>query len=132
MRATRVWRRRTSTALAAARLPVGLGVQGAQATGRTVTKKALAPRVVYEQISDSSYPIWEYALLYDGGAAKATIDQVLSAHQIGTPQRTSVISANAAAIAGVDGDLTVWPARPTHQYVLDGMPVQSPTSSTTV
>jgi len=125
MRTTRVWQNRGVAALAAASLLVGLGMQGAQAAGRTVTKKTLAPGVVYEQISDSSYPIHEYALLYDGTVAKATIDQVLSAPQIGTPQRTSVISANAGAIASVNGDLTVWPARPTHQYVLDGMPVQS-------
>jgi len=127
MRATRVWRSRAAAALAAASLLVGLGMQGAQASGRTVTKKTLAPGVVFEQITDSSYPIHEYVLLYDGSVASASIDQVLSASQIGTPQRTSVISANAGAIAGVNGDLTVWPARPTHQYVSDGMPVQTST-----
>ena len=127
MRTTCVWRNRGVAALAAASLLVGLGMQGARAAGRTVTKKTLAPGVVYETITDTSYPVREYVLLYDGGAATATIDQVLAAPQIGTPQRTSVISANAGAIAGVNGDLTVWPARPTHQYVSNGMPVQTST-----
>src|SRR5262249_39829291 len=128
MRATtRVWRSRGAAALAAATLLVGLGIQGAQATGRVVTKKNLAPGVVYEQITDSSYPIREYVLLYDGSGANGAIDQAWSSPQIGTPQRTSVISANAGAIAGVNGDLTVWPARPTHQYVSNGMPVQTST-----
>ena len=127
MRATRVWRSRGAAALAAASLLAGLGVQGAQATGRIVTKKTLAPGVVYEQITDTSYPIREYVLMYDGSVANAAIDQVLSAPQVGTPQRTSVIAANAGAIAAVNGDLTVWPARPTHQYVSNGMPVQTST-----
>jgi hypothetical protein len=127
MRTTWVWRNRAVAALAAASVLVGLGMQGAQAAGRTVTKKALAPGVVYEVISDSSYPAREYVLLYDGGAASAALDQVLSAPQIGTFQKTSVMSANAGAIAGVNGDLNDWPARPTHQYVSNGMPIQTST-----
>jgi hypothetical protein len=69
----------------------------------------------------------EYVLLYDGGVASAAIDPVLSAPQIGTFQKTSVMSANAGAIAGVNGDLNDWPARPTHQYVSNGMPIQTST-----
>jgi phosphodiester glycosidase len=127
MRTTRVWRNRGVAALAAAGLLVGLGMQGAQAAGRTVTKKTLAPGVVFETITDTSYPAREYVLLYDGTVASAAIDQVLSAPQIGTFQKTSVMSANAGAIAGVNGDLNDWPARPTHQYVSNGMPIQTST-----
>ena len=54
MRTTGVWRNRGVAALAAAGLLVGLGMQGAQAAGRTVTKKTLAPVVVYETITDTS------------------------------------------------------------------------------
>jgi hypothetical protein len=117
-----VWRSRGVAALAAASLLIGVGMQDAQATGRTVTKRTLAPGVVYETIIDTSYPLREYVLLYDGSAATATIDQVPSAPQIGTSQRTSVMSANAGAIAGVNGDLNERPARPTHQYASDGVP----------
>jgi len=114
-------------AVVAASLLVGLGMQGAQAAGRTVTKRTLAPGVVYETITDTSYPAREYVLLYDGSAATAALDQVLSSQQIGTFQKTSVMSANAGAIAGINGDLNDWPARPTHQYVSNGMPIQTST-----
>jgi Phosphodiester glycosidase len=85
--------------------------------------------VVFETITDPSYPVREYVLLYDGSVASAAVDQVLSAPQIGTFQRTSVMSANAGPIAGVNGDLNDWLARPTHQYVNDGMPIQTSTPS---
>ena len=125
MRTTRVWRNRGAVAVVAASLLVGLGTQGAQAAGLTVTKRTLAPGVVYETITDTSYPAREYVLLYDGAAASAALDQVLSSQQIGTFQKTSVMSANAGAIAGINGDLNDWPARPTHQYVSNGMPIQT-------
>jgi hypothetical protein len=127
MRTTRVWRKRGAAASAAAILILGLGMQGAQASARTVSKKALATGVVYELITDTSYPAREYVLLYDGGVASAALDQVLSAPQVGTFQKTSVMAANAGAIAGVNGDLNDWPARPTHQYVSNGMPIQTST-----
>ena len=127
MRTTRVWRNRGAVAVVAASLLVVLGMQGAQAAGRTVTKRTLAPGVVYETITDTSYPAREYVLLYDGAAASAALDQVLSSQQIGTFQKTSVMSANAGAIAGINGDLNDWPARPTHQYVSNGMPIQTST-----
>jgi hypothetical protein len=127
MRTTRVWRNRGAVAVLAASLLVGLGMQGAKAAGRTVTKRTLAPGVVYETITDTSYPAREYVLLYDGSAATAALDQVLSSQQIGTFQKTSVMSANAGAIAGINGDLNDWPARPTHQYVSNGMPIQTST-----
>src|SRR4051794_9776895 len=125
MRTTRGWRKRGAAASAAAILILGLVMQGAQASARTVSKKALATGVVYELITDTSYPAREYVLLYDGGVASAALDQVLSAPQVGTFQKTSVMAANAGAIAGVNGDLNDWPARPTHQYVSTGMPIQT-------
>ena len=64
-----MWRSRGVAALAAASLLIGVGMQDAQATGRTVTKRTLAPGVVYETITDTSYPLREYVLLYDGSAA---------------------------------------------------------------
>ena len=45
MRTTRVWRRRGAAGVAAATLLVGLGMHGAEATGKVVTKKTLAPGV---------------------------------------------------------------------------------------
>jgi len=127
MRTTRVWRRRGAAGLAAAALLVGVAIHGAQATPKIITKKTLAPGVVYEQISDSAYPIREYVLFFDGSATTTALDQVLSAPQVGTFQKTSVMSANAGAIAVINGDLNDWPARPTHQYVSNGMPIQTST-----
>ena len=101
-----------------------VGAQGVSASPKVVTKKTLAPGVVYQQINDSATPLRMYVLTFDAGTA-ATIDDVLSAPQIGTFQRTSSMAANAGALAAVNGDLNDWPGRPTHQYVQDGMIMQA-------
>src|SRR4051812_34421815 len=127
MRTTRVWRNRGAAAVAAASLVVGLGMQGAQAAGRSITKKTLAPGVVYEVISDSSYPAREYVLLYDGGVASAALDQVLSAPQVGTFQRTSAMSASAGAVAGGNGELGGGPGPPPPPDGSHRSPIPPPT-----
>ena len=71
-----------------------------EATGKVVSKKTLAPGVIYEQITDTAFPVREYVLLYDGSAASAAIDQVLSAPQVGIFQKTSVMAANVARSRG--------------------------------
>jgi hypothetical protein len=55
----------------------------------------------------------------------ATLDLILSGAQIGTFARTSAMATNAGALGAVNGDLNDWPGRPTHQYVQDGMPIQT-------
>ncbi|MEP6759065.1 MAG: phosphodiester glycosidase family protein [Actinomycetota bacterium] len=89
-----------------------------------MTKKTLAPGVVYQQINDTAIPARLYVLTFDAGTA-ATLDDVLSSSQIGTFQRTSYMGTNVGALAAVNGDLNDWPARPTHQYVQDGTVVQT-------
>jgi hypothetical protein len=103
---------------------IAIGAQGASASQKVVTKKTLAPGVVYRQINDGAIPLRMYVLTFDAGTA-ATIDDVLSSSQIGTFQRTSSMAANVGALAAVNGDLNDWPGRPTHQYVQDGMVVQT-------
>ena len=121
---TGVWTRRGAAVLAVSALVMAIGAQGASATPKVVTKKTLAPGVVYQQINDSATPLRMYVLTFDAGTA-ATIDDVLSASQIGTFQRTSSMATSAGALAAVNGDLNDWPGRPTHQYVQDGMIVQA-------
>jgi len=124
MRTTRVWTRRGAAVLAVSALAMAIGVPGASATQKVVTKKTLAPGVVYQQINDGAIPLRMYVLTFDAGTA-ATIDDVLSSSQIGTFQRTSTMATNVGALAAVNGDLNDWPARPTHQYVQDGMVMQT-------
>ena len=89
-----------------------------------MTRKRLAPGVVYRQINDAAIPIRMYELTFAAGTP-ATIDDVLSSSQIGTFQRTSSMASTTGALAAVNGDLNDWPGRPTHQYVQDGMVVQT-------
>jgi len=124
MRTTGVWTRRGAAVLAVSALAMVIGAQGASASQKVVTKKTLAPGVLYQQINDGAIPLRMYVLTFDAGTA-ATLDDVLSSSQIGTFQRTSSMGANVGALAAVNGDLNDWPARPTHQYVQDGMVVQT-------
>ena len=110
--------------LAIAGLAVGGLAPSAAATPKVVVKKTLASGVTYQQINDAAVPIRLYVVTFDPGTP-ATLDMVLSGSQIGTFQKTSVMGANAGALAAINGDLNDWPARPTHQYVLDGVPIQT-------
>ena len=124
MRATRVWTKRGVVVLVVSALTMTIGAQGASASPKVVTRKRLAPGVVYRQINDAAIPTRMYELTFAAGTA-ATIDDVLSSAQIGTFQRTSSMAATTGALAAVNGDLNDWPGRPTHQYVQDGMVVQT-------
>ena len=124
MRTTRVWARRGTATLTIAALALVIAGPGASASQKVVTKRTLAPGVVYRQINDGAIPLRMYVLTFDAGTA-ATIDDVLSSGQVGVFQRTSSMAANVGALAAVNGDLNDWPGRPTHQYVQDGMIVQT-------
>lgn len=84
----------------------------------------MAPGVKYKQISDTSYPIRMYVLKFRA-KTKATLDNVLSASPISMAKKTSEMATSAGALAAVNGDLNDWPGRPTHQYVSNGMVVQT-------
>jgi len=96
----------------------------ASAAPRVVKKKRLAPGVVYEQLNDTTVPVRMYVLKLRP-KTPATLDLVLSNSQIGTFAKTSTMAAGAGALAAVNGDLNDWPGRPTHQYVQDGLPMQT-------
>jgi hypothetical protein len=115
---------RAVTVLATSGLAIGGLASSAAATPKVMVKKTLASGVTYEQITDTSVPIRLYVVMFDAGTP-ATLDLTLASPQIGTFQRTSAMAANAGALAAVNGDLNDWPARPTHQYVLDGTPIQT-------
>src|SRR5215212_4307571 len=124
MRTTGVWVKRGVGVLVVCGLLSAGTISSALATPKVVKKKALASGVTYEQIDDTSIPIRMYVLVFTP-KTPATLDVVLSAPQIGTFARTSTMAANVGALAAVNGDLNDWPGRPTHQYVMDGMPVQT-------
>ena len=115
---------RISVVLATAAVVAGAVGPAASAAPAVVTKKTLAPGVVYQQINDPAIPIRYYVVTFDPGT-KATLDGVLSSPQIGTFQRTSAMAASVGALAAINGDLNDWPGRPTHQYVQDGMVMQT-------
>ncbi len=123
-----MWMTRSATrvagVLAVAAVVVGLGGQAALAAPVVVTRKHLAPGVTYKQISDSSYPIRKYVVKF-GSGTKATLDGVLSASPISMAKKTSDMATGVGALAAVNGDLNDWPGRPTHQYVSDGMVMQT-------
>jgi hypothetical protein len=102
----------------------GPGAISAAATPTVVDHKHLAPGVTYERIDDPSIPIHTFVLIFHPGTA-ATLDQVLSADTAGTYKQTSIMGAQAGAIAAINGGLNSSPGRPTHQYALDGEIMQT-------
>jgi len=124
MRTTGVWVKRGVAVLLLAGLAAASMMPGAIAAPSVAKKKTLAAGVTYEQINDASIPIRMYVLKLDP-KTPATLDLVLSGSQIGTFAKTSTMAANAGALGAVNGDLNDWPGRPTHQYVQDGVPVQT-------
>jgi len=99
------------------------GMSGAaSASPRVLVSKALAKGVTYRALYDGTLPVHMYALEFKPGT-RATLDTVLSGAQIGTFARTSTMGTHAGALAAINGDFFTWPARPTHQFVSNGMPV---------
>lgn len=96
----------------------------ASATPTIVERAHLAPGVHYRRIDDPAIPIHTFLLVFKPGYT-ATLDQVLSADQIGTYLKTSTMAASAGALAAINGGLNSSPGRPTHQYVLDGEVMQT-------
>jgi hypothetical protein len=119
-----MWVKRGVAVLAVSGLAMGAWLPSALAAPKVVKKKALASGVTYRQINDTAIPIRMYVLTFSP-KTPATLDVVLSGAQIGTFARTSTMATNTGALAAVNGDLNDWPGRPTHQYVMDGMPVQT-------
>jgi hypothetical protein len=116
--------KRAVAVVAVTALTVGLAAGSAAATPKVITRKTLAPGVVYQQITDTAVPYRVYAVEFDP-TTPATLDSVLSGSQIGTFTRTSTMGANAGALASINGDLNDWPGRPTHQSVTDGRVAQT-------
>ncbi len=119
-----MWVKRGVAVLAVWGMALGMGAHGASAFPKVITKKTLAPGVVYQQISDTAVPYRVYTVEFDP-AQPATLNTVLSATQIGTFARTSTMATSAGALAAINGDLNDWPGRPTHQYVTNGMVAQT-------
>jgi phosphodiester glycosidase len=124
MRATWTAAKRGAGVLAATAIVIAIASQAALAAPSVVARKRLAPGVTYKAIVDNSYPIHMYMLKFRRGT-KATLDGVLSASPISTAKKTSDMAMTAGALAAVNGDLNDWPGRPTHQYVMDGMVMQT-------
>jgi hypothetical protein len=124
MRTTGLWARRGVAVLAVWAVAIEMGAHGASAAPKVITKKTLAPGVVYQQITDTAVPYRVYTVEFDP-VQPATLDTVLSASQIGTFTRTSTMATNVGALAAINGDLNDWPGRPTHQFVTDGMVAQT-------
>ena len=122
-----MWTTRAAAARAIGVLAATLilaGITAQSASGTVVAKKRLAPGVKYKAIVDSAYPVHMYVLKFRPGT-KATLDGVLSNSPISAPRTTSDMGSSAGALAAVNGDLNDWPGRPTHQYVSNGMVVQT-------
>ena len=119
-----MWVKRGVAVLLLAGLTAAAASPSAIAAPKVVKRKTLAAGVTYEQINDTAIPIRMYVLTLDP-KTPATLDLVLSGSQIGTFAKTSTMAANAGALGAVNGDLNDWPGRPTHQYVQDGMPIQT-------
>jgi Phosphodiester glycosidase len=119
-----VWAKRGVAVLLFWVLAGALVAPPASAAPRVVKKKRLAPGVVYEQLNDTTVPVRMYVLKLRP-KTPATLDLVLSNSQTGTFAKTSTMAAGAGALAAVNGDLNDWPGRPTHQYVQDGLPMQT-------
>jgi hypothetical protein len=116
--------KRLALAVAVCTAVLALGAQAALATPTVVVKRTLAPGVKYRKIRDSAIPVTMYVLRFRSGT-KATLDGVLSSNPISSYKKTSEMAVNAGAIAAINGDLNDWPGRPTHQYVSDGMVMQT-------
>jgi len=119
-----MWAKRGVAVLAVWAVSLGTGAQHASAAPKVITKKTLAPGVVYQQITDTAVPYRVYTVEFDP-VQPATFDTVLSASQIGTFARSSTMAANVGALAAINGDLNDWPGRPTHQFVTDGVVAQT-------
>ncbi|MDP9185287.1 MAG: phosphodiester glycosidase family protein [Actinomycetota bacterium] len=124
MRTTGLATKRLVCAMAVTAVVVSLSAQAASAAPTVVAKKRLARGVKYVHITDSSYPIHMYVLKFRP-RTRATLDDVLSSSPISTAKKTSEMATNAGALAAINGDLNDWPGRPTHQYVSNGMVVQT-------
>lgn len=96
----------------------------ASATPIVVEHARLAPGVIYRRIDDPAIPIHTFLLVFKPGEV-TTLDPVLSADQIGTYQKTSVMAQSVGAVAAINGGLNSSPGRPTHQFVLDGNVMQT-------
>jgi hypothetical protein len=116
--------RRVAGALAVTAIVMAITVQAASAAPATVVKKRLAPGVTYKALVDNALPVHMYVLKFRRGT-KATLDGVLSSSPISYARKTSDMGASVGALAAVNGDLNDWPGRPTHQYVSNGMVMQT-------
>src|SRR5215213_4592266 len=117
------WKRSIVVLVGSAMILV-LGGQMASAGPKVVVRKTLAPGVKYRKLKDKALPVTMYVLRFSPGT-NATLDDVLSTSQISAPELTSSMAVGAGAIAAVNGDLNDWPGHPTHQYVSNGMVMQT-------
>ncbi len=105
-------------------LAVTAGANAAVPSTASVTRKVLAPGVVYRRIVDPAGPWIVHMLKVDPGSS-ATVDPVLAGSTVGSYATTSSIGIGAGAIAAINGDFGGRFGLPTHTFVSDGSPVTS-------
>ena len=104
-----------SVTVVSATLASGAPAQ-AGVTSRVTT---LAPGLTLTRLSDPSGPFQIRVLTIDPSKA-VMIDVALSARTFGSFARTSAIASAHGAIAAVNGDFGMWPARPVHPFAKGG------------
>jgi Phosphodiester glycosidase len=87
--------------------------------GPTKTVRVLAPGVTLTRIADPSGPYQIRVLTIDPSKA-VMVDTARASPAFGTIAKTSAIGQAHHAIAAVNGDFGVWPARPVHTFAHDG------------
>jgi Phosphodiester glycosidase len=94
-------------------LAAGTGQSG----GVTITERAVARGVIYRRIVDPAGP-WVIHELEVDPTESLSFDTV-AAGRMGTWAGTSTMAASAGALAGINGDFSVWPGRPMHPFTDD-------------
>jgi hypothetical protein len=96
-----------------------LALGAGQGDGVTITERAVARGVVYRRIVDPAGP-WVIHELDVDPTESLSFDTV-AAGRMGAWAHTSTMASSAGALAGINGDFSVWPGRPMHPFTDDGM-----------
>ncbi len=96
-----------------------VGTQAAIPSGATVTKRTIAPGVVYQKIVDPAGP-WEIFVVKIAPGSTPTVDTVLAGNTMGSYAKTSVIAQSVGAIAAINGDFGGRFGEPAHAFADDG------------
>lgn len=96
-----------------------VGTQAAIPSGASVTRRTIAPGVVYQKIVDPAGP-WEIFVVKIAPESTPTVDPVLAGNTMGSYAKTSVIAQSVGAIAAINGDFGGRFGEPAHAFADDG------------